>query len=188
MSGIKGTAPSIGILKQSVSQFGAQTTIDIINKNVFDEIVFSISKRLLIGASGVIDIVFDPTACTCAKLPFLPVALKFFGAGPIFIDLYINPIYTVGTPILAINRDFTSSNTSKTIWLINPTISNLGFLSPAEFIVLSNGTSANAAAGGESKESQLSNIDITKKYLFRMTNQEAKQAQGHIASTWSEES
>lgn len=174
-------------LLDTQSQFHAQTTINVTNKSVFDEIVYSISKRLFIAASGVIDIVMDPTACTCRKLPLLPISIKFYGAGPIFVDLYINPVYTLGTTIPSGNRDFSSSESSSLIWLLNPTISSPGTLSPFEFSVLSNGVSAVASVGGESKDSQISNIDMTKKYLLRMTNQESNTAHGYMSSTWAEE-
>jgi hypothetical protein len=175
------------LLSNAVSPLKGLITEDLANSLVFDSVLFSISKRLTIGALGVVDIVFDPTACGCDFVVILPVSFKAFGAGPINIDLYINPIYTLGTVIEAGNRDFTSPNTPDAIWTLNPTVSDPGIKSPFEFIVLSDGVAATAVAGGETRESQVSNIDPSKKYMFRLTNQENSAVIGAgMAASWFE--
>ena len=175
------------ILTNSVSNLKGLIVEDLANNLVFDGILFSISKRLSIGASATVDIVFDPTNCSCDFVVILPVSFKAFGAGPITVDLYANPDYVGGTPIVPVNRDFTSANTPKAIWALSPTINDVGTKLPPEFIILSDGHAAVAQAGGETRESQVSNIDTTKKYMFRLINLEASAVNGAaIAASWFE--
>lgn len=110
--------------KASVSN--AYITFDAIEQKVFEEVVFSIQKRLTIGSSATVNIVFDPTGCRgfIRYMPFLPVTFKAYGAGPITVDLYRDPTYSAGTDLEPHNRDFTSSNASKSVWTVGSTISD----------------------------------------------------------------
>lgn len=181
----------IGNGKLGKSKFNAFVIDDIANQKVFDEITFSLSKRLTIPSSavggGILDIVVDPSEVDCDKLVFLPVSIKAFGAGPVFIDLYIGTQSSDdGTLLTTGNRDNESSNTAKLIWRLNPTISNIGVKTPFEFSVFSDGIAAVSTIGGETREGQIFNAVKNQKYTFRFMNQEASQAYGHIASTWFE--
>jgi len=176
------------IFSDSVSPFGAVISLSIENSKVFEGVCYSLSRRLSIGGSAVVDIVFDPSASTDKNfIVFLPVTFKAYGAGPINIDLYVNPTYTGGAAMPFSNRDFTSQAASDVVWTLNPTVSDAGTLTPFQFIILSNGTAAVASAGGEASENQVTNIDISKKYMFRLTNTEAAAVTGaSIAATWFE--
>ena len=178
-------------LLNTYSQFGAQIKLDIENAKIFEEIVFAISKRILIPASAtpgatVLDIALDPTACTCDFFVFLPVFFEAFGAGPIFVDLYVNPVYTGGTTIVPTNRDLSSLKTSDAVWKLAPSVSDPGIKTPSEFVIFSNGTAAVAKAGGSSKGDLATNIDKTKKYMFRFENQENVEASAIITANWFE--
>jgi hypothetical protein len=177
-----------GLFGKAISKFKGIVSEELQNSLVFEEIVFGISKRITIPATGTpLDIVFDPTACSCAFVVFLPFSAKAFGAGPIHLDIYTNPTYTGGTPIPVVNRDFTSSNTSDISWLLSPAVTDPGTKLPAEFIILSDGIPATATIGGESKEDLVFNIDFTKEYLLRFENQEASPTTGGLlAATWFE--
>lgn len=179
------------IIANAVSRFGAVVGLDIENAKVFEEIVFSVSKRLVFPSSsvggGILDIVID-TTCSCDVLVFLPVVFKAFGAGPIFIDLYIGTDADEdGTIIESGNRDNNSANAAQVTSRLNPTINNVGTKAPFEFVILSNGTAAISMAGGEAKEGQVTSVIKNTKYMFRCATQEANSAFGYFGSTWFEE-
>lgn len=185
------TDKSVGngnILAGSINRFRSIKEIDFIDQEVFEGFVYSISKRLAIGASAVINIVIDPTACTCEDLFYLPSVFKAYGAGPINVDFYYGPTVTAatGTAWNPTNRNGLSAKTSDLVVLLNPTVTDPGTKSDLEFVVLSDGTAAVATTGGEAKESFLSVADKSIKYMFRLTNVEAVQAAGYVGFDWIE--
>ena len=177
----------IGNGQAGQSKFNAIVTNAIENEKVFEEIMFSIAKRLAIGSEAVNDIVIDPTGCGCDFLVFLPAIFKAFGAGPVNIDMYVGTdADDDGTLWESINRDNASINTADVIVRLNPTINSDGTKLPVEFVILSDGTAATAIAGGESKEGQIFVARKDVKYMFRLTNTEAVAATGHVSLNWFE--
>ncbi len=178
--------------KSGSGSFGRAYTADAVNVRpeasfkVFEDQVFSISKRLTYPSTGIVNIIADPTSCSCGILALQPLKFKAAFAGPIHIDIYANPTFTPNTPLETLNRDFTSDTEAEILWYLNPTISDDGVLLPPEFIILSDGTAAVASLGGESQEDLISNIDLTIPYLIRATNQEANVAQGGFSANWFE--
>lgn len=153
---------------------------------VFQDQVFSISKRIDWANSEVVDLIVDPSLCICSVLALLPIGFKAAFAGPIDIDVFINPTFTPNTPLTTLNRDFTSITVSPLLWYLRPTVSAPGTQVPSEFRILSDGTAAVASLGGEAQENLIINIDMTKKYLIRMTNTEANISKGAFSASWFE--
>ena len=168
---------------------GAVNTRPEASFKVFQDQVFSVAKRISFPASTYVDIVADPRSCTCGILALFPIAFKAAFAGPINIDLFANPTFTPNTPLTTGNRDFTSLTQAEILWYKDETqtmVSAAGTPLPFEFIMLSDGTAAVASLGGEAEEDLISNIDMTKTYLIRLTNTEANIAKGSFAANWFE--
>lgn len=183
-------------IKNAISPNGAILKEDLENYLVQLGFAFSISKRIIIPASGavigtnVLKIVVDLTACTCEKLIFIPIFFKAFGAGPVFIDVYQDPTVTpaTGTVIPSGNRNFilAATQTPETVWTLSPTVTNNGTKLPFEFSIQSDGAAAVTTTGGDSKE-DLIFVPDRKKYLFILENQEnTATTAALISSTWAE--
>ncbi len=177
----------IGNGEAGKSRIGANVTEELQNNLVFTKgCVFSISKRFTIPSSGVVDIVFDPTAITSNFVVFLPVFFQGFGAGPIEIDLYAGTDSDDdGTEIICFNRnELSSKDCEMAVWL-NPTINNIGTKLPPEFEIPSDGTPATSTLGGQTGDSIVTNLQKIK-HTFRLTNTEASIARCVIAANWFE--
>ena len=117
----------------------------------------------------------------------MPAVFKAFVAGPVNIDVFINPTLSAsGTIIPVVNRDFTSSKVAQAVFKLNPTVTDDGTLIPSDYVIYSNGTPAIATIGGESSERLPLNLDTTNTYLFKLTNTDATEALAHVATTWFE--
>lgn len=139
------------------------------NKRVFDDQVFSLSKRFTVVSSGVVDIVFDPLAHT-GLITFLPVAFISGVGGPILIDLYLGTdAEDDGTSLSCINRNNASAVVCDMVVRLNPTVNTPGTLGP-EFLLPSDGQGATSKAGGEVREDLVFNVNTAIKYMFRLTN------------------
>lgn len=157
--------------------FGAAYTADAVNVRaeanfkVFQDQVFSVSKRFPLVKSGVANVIFDPTAYS-GIISFLPISLMASLGGPIYVDLYVGTVVTpaTGTILDSINRNFNSIVTADSVMILNPTITNDGTKAPSEFMIPSNGTAAITKAGGQAREDLIININTATKYMFRFTN------------------
>jgi hypothetical protein len=178
----------IGSGKPGVSVFNANVVNNIENEKVFQGVAFSIAKRFDLVGGATANILIDLTGITTGRVVFFPVKFKAFGAGPVNIDLYRDPVSADdGTIWEYMNRDDNSANLSKTVVRFNPTVSDPGDKTPVEFAVFSDGVAAVAVAGGESKDNLVFNAVIGKKYLFKVTNIEAgADAFVHYASDYFE--
>lgn len=167
-------------LAKTYFQFGAQTTVDINSQKVFEGVAFGATKRVTFpAASGLVNIVFDPTAVTTEKLVLLPISFSAFGAGPIHIDVYFGGEYGAdGTEIECYNRDNESLNTCKSVIRLNPTVTTKGTKLPIEFIILSDGTPAIASLGGEVIDDFITLLRKDGKYLIECANQDSVAAIG----------
>lgn len=185
---IHGDFPFSGKLRnEAYNVFGTVIVEPITSSKVFDGVSFAASKRFTIGSEGVVDLVFDGTAVTKEFIVFLPLTIKAFGAGPIYIDIYSGGDYSDnGTLIDCINRDTTSINDCESVIRLNPTITTTGTKLPVEFAVYSNGIPAVASLGGEVKEDFVLLLRKDVKYLIRMTNQEANAADAWFGFDWFE--
>ncbi len=180
----------IGGGSAGISQSGAFVMQQLRDTLVFrDENIFSLSKRFPIPLSGVVHIVFDPTALNSPGnvLAIFPLFFQSFGAGPVEIDIYFGTDADEdGTEILCFNRNQESSKDCLSrVWL-NPTINDIGTKLPPEFEIPSDGTPATAVLGGSAGDTIITNAMKTGKYTFRLTNTEANAARGVVAINWLE--
>lgn len=158
------------LMENSYTQFGAFVAASIESARVFDEILFSISRRFEVAKSnGTYDIGIDTTTDK-PYIVFLPLAFSGIGDGPVNIDVYLGPTYTGGTAISATNRDNESEKSADVVVTMAPTVSDTGTLLPIQFQINSNGTAAVATIGGNVKEDLIFNAKKNTKYLIRLTN------------------
>jgi hypothetical protein len=171
----------------SFSPSGGIYTSAIENKFLQEGVIFGISKRLTLLGGTPTYMVFDPTAFTGNVILQLPMLVKAFGAGPIFIDLYTNPTYTGGTIVNSINFNFNSSKVSNFIVKLNPTVTDLGTKMANEYAVFSDGVSANSKLGGEASTGNLLfDLKLSNKYLIVFNNQDTTSAYATVATDWVE--
>ena len=95
---------------------------------------------------------------------------------------YSGSVVTGGTSVPAINRHFTSSNTSQSAILLNPTVTTLGTEKYSSFIPGGTGHKS-AGAGGGSFQFVLAPLTT---YLFRLTNVNGAAHMAHMILTWYE--
>ena len=176
--------------RPAISGLDAIIVQDLRNSMVLtDGCIFSISKRFTVPASGVVDIIFNPTHANLQdkKLVFFPVFFQGFGAGPIEIDMYFGTDADEnGTVIESFNRNHESINTRDVVVRLNPTINTIGTKLPPEFEIPSDGTPATAVLGGQTNETIITNLRKDGKYMFRLTNTEAVIARCVVAANWCE--
>jgi len=178
-----------GLISGAVSPFGAIINLSIENAKIVEGITWSIADRFVVqpATTKVFDILFDPTAFSKSELILLPISFKAFGAGPVFIDTYVDPVVTAnGTEILSINRNLKIADAAELKIYKQPTTSSPGSKLPPEFSIFSDGTAAVAHVGGSVSIDLVLVIDPTKKYLFRLSNQENTNADATISSAWFE--
>lgn len=96
--------------------------------------------------------------------------------------MYSGSVVTGGTSVTAINRDFTSSTTTQSAILLNPTVTTLGTEKYASFIPGGVG-GASTGGGGRSFEFLLAPLTT---YLFRLTNVDGASHMAHVILTWYE--
>jgi hypothetical protein len=167
--------------------FNNLVSSSIDNYRVLSGDAFSVAKRFIIPASGVVDFVFDPTQATSDQVILLPLTFKAFQAGPIYIDIYFGTdSNNDGVLLEGVNRDLNILTTGEVFIRQAPTINNTGVLRPNDFVIFSDGVAATAIIGGESSEELILKIKKDQKYLIRLTNQEASPAFAHIAANWFE--
>ena len=149
---------------QSASSFcGGIITENVINNLVFEHVVFGVSKRFTLGNAETKYIIIDPDNFTGQNLLVLPVFFKSFGAGPINIDLHINPSFTPETEWIGMDRNNVEPVTPKIKIYYNTTVTDEGTKMPPEWCIFSNGVAAVAEAGGEVKDDFIFNADFNNK-------------------------
>lgn len=175
------------ILENSYTRFGAITSASIDDVRMFDEILFSISRRFSVAASnGTYDIVIETTT-EKPNLVFLPLAFSGIGDGPVNIDVYMAPTYSGGTSIPPLNRDNESSKTADVVVKMAPTVTDTGTLIPIQFQINCSATGAAASIGGSVKEDLKFNAKKNTVYLIRATNTgTSSAAKCTIAANWYE--
>jgi hypothetical protein len=153
-----------------VSSFGAMVCLSIEDAKVIEGIAYSFRKRFTIPASGVVNLVFDPTAFTSGIIVFQPVAFDAIG-GPFNVDIYREVTADEnGTLFNIANRDFSITDPASLIVRKDPTnINTLGGV-PFELLVPSNGTGTVATSGAAIGDAIVAKLDTTKKSLVRITN------------------
>lgn len=158
------------LLARALSQFGAIISQKIEDQKAIDGIAFSVRKRYTIASSGVLDLVFDPTAFTGQEVVLLAPAFDALG-GPLEVDIYAGvTANSDGTPIPIFNRNFKIGGTSQSVAQSNPTGIVLPGTPPIEVLIPSDGTPAVAAGGAAGTGGIVSLLDPTVKYLLRITN------------------
>lgn len=152
-----------------ISPFGAIPVISIINDKVMEGITYSIRKRFTIVASGVLNLIFDPTAFTGKNIVTLPIGFDSLG-GPINVDIFPGALANDdGTMIMPFNRDFLKGS-PQSIFREAPTGIDITGVDPIEIFLPSDGTGAAGSSGSSSEDPLVSNIDFAVKYLLRFTN------------------
>jgi len=161
-------------VKIGTFDFGAQTTVDINSAKVFEGVAFGVTKRFTAPVSpSAFNIVVDPTAVISEKLVLLPISLKAFDAGPIYINIYFGTdCDSDGDDIDCFNRDGESLNKCNLVVQTNPTINDKGTKTPLEFVIHSNGTPAIATIGGEVIDDFITTLRKDGKYLIEILNQD----------------
>lgn len=158
------------------NSFGSTITFDTLNNRVFNHEVFGITKRFTIAPGEFADILIDPTENgPFPKRTFvvLPAKIKAKGAGPVYIDMYVNPIVTAATGaiLVPLDRNFDSAVTPHTVVRLNPTVTNVGTKAPFEDSIESaNGQGNTADVGGEIKDDFIIVPSKTIKYMIRLSN------------------
>lgn len=180
-----------GLFKNSVSSSGAIYISAFENKLIQEGKIFGFSKRLVIPGNGKVDITIDPTAVTTNFALLLPPLIKAFGAGPIHIDIFTNPVYTGGTTIESINFNKNSSNTSGMVILLNPVVTDDGEQQPNQYTIFSSQTGGGAhttQTGGEASMGDLIyDLNLDDVVMFRLSNQDTTNAaQGTFVTDWAE--
>ena len=156
-----------------INPFGAIPTINIANDKVMQGICFSIRRRIALLASGVANVIFDPTAFTGTNLVLLPLGFDAIG-GPIRVDIYGGATSdddgTLWTPY---NRDFTSATLAQSLVRLNPGNIVDGPADPIELFIPSDGTGAASSSSVSTEDALVVNLDFSHKYLLRFTNIDA---------------
>lgn len=133
------------------------------------------SSMLAAGASLNIAIAF-----AAGKTPHLIYQANCGGDAEIF--MFENAVVSGGTSFTALNRNRTSSTTSGSAILINPTVTSTGTQLHAEFIA---GGVGKKAGGGDSYVSEQVLAPLTT-YLFRLTNVNGTAHMAHLYLEWYE--
>ena len=159
------------ILVRMMSSFGAIITLSLANSMVMSGNAFSVRKRITVPGTGTVDIVFDPTGVTVGKkVVFLPLSFNGIG-GPVNIDIYNGVIANDdGTLLPVYNRSFVIGSQPESIARLSPTGVDITGLTAIELLLPSDGTSAVATSGADAGDPLVSDIDLTKKVLIRLTN------------------
>lgn len=159
-----------------ISSFGAMVCLSIEDAKVIEGIAYSFRKRFIVPSSGVVDLVFDPTAFTGDIIVFEPIAFDAIG-GPFNVDIYREVTADDdGTLFNIANRDFSITDPASLIVRKDPNnINTLGGI-PFEIFVPSNGTGTVATSGAAAGDAIVAKLDITKKSLVRITNTDSTAA------------
>lgn len=118
--------------------------------------------------SGVNNFVFDPTALTNEELKVLPFEIGV-PEGPVTIEVFGNCTYTAdtGTVLKSFNPNYALNYSAKCKFIQQPTIISEGTRAYG-FKTGISGT-PNTAKAGEATNNTPKTLDITKKYLFKIT-------------------
>lgn len=98
--------------------------------------------------------------------------------------LYENAVVSGGTPLIIHNRNRSSTNVSKGVGIVSPTISSLGTIIVQEILT---GGVGKKSGGGATGGNNLILKELTT-YLFRLTNNDANNTahSSEIILTWTE--
>jgi hypothetical protein len=133
-------------------------------------ISYSIRKRYSIESSGSMDLILDPTAFTGQAVVFQPVSIDAIG-GPFHVDIYRGATADDdGTLINPFNRDLNILTNGQVLLRKDPGNVVPGTDKPIELLIPSNGTGTVGVSGASSGDAIVAKLDITKKYLIRITN------------------
>jgi len=125
---------------------------------------------------------FATIAIACAEGCELHMLVEAECGGAAELYWYEGSAVSDGTPFTAINRKRSSTNTSDTAVLINPTIDTLGTLLIAKEIA--GGTGGNASGGaGWAFEYVLNDLTT---YVFRLKNASGQSRAAHLLLEWYE--
>ena len=153
-----------------LSGFGAITVLTIEDAKAVEGIAWSTRKRFTIAASGVVDLIIDPTAFTGQIVVFQPISFDALG-GPFEIDVYRGATAdSDGTLIQPFNRDLSITGNGEVICRKDPNNITPGADKIMELFVPSNGTGTVATSGATSGDAIVIKLDTTKKYLIKITN------------------
>jgi len=171
-----------GVLKalaSAFSAFNALISLKIEDAKAVEGIAWSIRKRFSIAASGVLDVVIDPTSFTGNVMVLQPLAFDSIG-GPFTVDIYRGTdANNDGTLLQPFNRNMNIAGPGEVILRSGPIINAPGTLF-AELLLPSNGTGVANASGEASEDSIILVLKTTEKYLVRITNTDGSSA-GTIA-------
>lgn len=178
------------LLSRMIAPSGGLYVSDIENKLIQNGLVFGIAKRFTVPASGTVYWGIDPTGFTKNSLLMIPPLFTGFAGGPIHIDVYKGSEYTGGTVIDSINFNENSSEVASIEMSLNPSVSDDGDLQPNDYVVFSNssggGANTTQTGGAASAGNLIFDFDVSRKTLYKLTNQSADVADFHLVVDWGE--
>jgi hypothetical protein len=119
-------------------------------------------------------------AWAAGKYPHLVFDVRCGGDAE--FTIFENATVTGGTSFTAINRDRSSTNTSSSAILINPTVTTTGTAITGEFLA---GGTGGQASGAAAFSFQYVLAPLTT-YLFRLTNRSGQAHMAHVMIEWYE--
>ena len=137
--------------------------------------MYPYSAMLAAGASINIAV-----AWATGKTPHLIYEANCGGDAEVY--MYENAVVTGGTSLTAFNRNRTSTTTSASALLLNPTVTSTGTLLESQFIA--GGVGKKAGGGDAYANEQVLNSLTT--YLFRLTNVNGTSHMAHLYLEWYE--
>lgn len=147
---------------------------------------FSYANRSSIAAGANLDLIFDATQATAIEQIIFTPLLYVATNGPVIVDLYSDPVYTGGSTVKGGNRRQTASNLlSESNIILGAAVSDPGTLLPLPELIAAS-SSFFGDNGGSNVPGLPFEIDKTKKYLIRLTNQNGSAALVRTAATWFE--
>ena len=171
MTDLIGNMP--GIPGSAISNSEAIITLDIEQEQVRQGNVFTCNNFVQsVPASGVVDLVFDPTAFTGQRIRLVTPVITVTG-GPVEWETFAGiTANDDGTVCQSFNRNFNSIKTPETIIRLNPT----GIITPtpAKARKVIPGATTGAAIANSASAAFTLPIGINKsvKYLLRLTNKD----------------
>ena len=146
---------------------------------------FSYEDYHIMGASGTLTFVFDPTAFTGINIVLEPFTFCST-AGPVTIDIYAGTnADNDGTLLGVSNRRATSSNLNQAIIRLDPTINNIGTRFAGD-LVPATGTAPATSSPSSNKPGLPFELDPTFKYALIATNLDGAGVHFCIKITWFE--
>lgn len=134
-------------------------------------------------------IVFDPTSCPASQILFEPLKFKGVKAGPVLIDIFINPTLAAGgrTSIPGVNRRVSSPLPLCTFEFIVPAnVTNEGTKIPSSRFIGSESSVGRSSESDESAGGLPFEVSGSTVYLIKFENTDSEDSLIEYNVTWYE--